>query len=84
MGGYLGHNDHEVVEFEIVGERRKVVGKTFTLGVGREDFGLLKEIVSKVHGSLPLKLLMSINAGYFLRNICQECGRRQSPSVRGQ
>lgn len=70
MGGYLGHNHHEVVEFEIIGERRKAVGKTLTLGAGKEEFGLLKELVSKVPGNLPLKLFMSINAGYLLRYIC--------------
>lgn len=53
-----------------MGERRKAIVKTFAQGMGWENFGLLKELVSKVPGNLPLKLLMSINSGYFLRGIC--------------
>lgn len=70
MGRYLGHRDHEIVEFEITGEKRKAVSKTFALSMGTEGFGLLKELVNKVPGNPALKLLMSINAGYFLRDIC--------------
>ena len=46
IGGCLGHSGHEVVEFQSVGDRRKTASKTLTLGVGRADFGLLKELVS--------------------------------------
>lgn len=45
--GYLGHSDHKLVEFQIVGNRRKTAGKTSTLGMGRAEFGLLKELISK-------------------------------------
>lgn len=69
MGGYLGHNDH-VVECEIVGEKIKAIGKTFALRMGREDFGLLKELACEVPGNLPLKILVPINASNFLRDIC--------------
>ena len=49
IGGCLGHSDHEVVEFQIIGDdRRKTASKTSTLDMGRADFGLLKELVSKV------------------------------------
>ena len=48
IGGCLGHSDHDVVEFQIVGDRRKTSSKTSTLDMGRADFGLLKELVSKV------------------------------------
>lgn len=65
MGGYLGHNNHEIVEFETMGERIKAVSKTFALGMDTEGFGLLKELVSKVPGNPPLKLLMSINVVTF-------------------
>ncbi|KAM9591477.1 uncharacterized protein ACIBXB_006274 [Morphnus guianensis] len=48
IGGCLGHSDHEVVEVQIVGNRRKTANKTLTLDMGRGDFGLLKEDVDKV------------------------------------
>jgi len=44
----LGHSDHEVVEFQTVGDRRKTASKTSTLGMRKADFGLLKELVSEV------------------------------------
>lgn len=47
-GGCLGHSDNEVVEFNIIGDRRKTVTKTSTLEMGRADFRLLSESVSKV------------------------------------
>lgn len=40
--GYLGHSDHKLVEFQIIGNRRKTAGKTSTLGMGRAEFGLLR------------------------------------------
>jgi len=48
IGGHLGHNDHEVVEFEIFGDRRKTATKTSVLNMGRADFRLPGELVSKV------------------------------------
>lgn len=36
--------------------------------MGREDYRLLKELI-KVPGHLPLKLLMPMNAGSFLRHL---------------
>ena len=48
IGGCLGHSDHEVVEFQIIGDRRKNASKTSALDKGRADFGLLKKLVSKV------------------------------------
>ena len=47
VGGCLGDSDHEVVEFQIVGNRRKTASKTSTLDMGRKDLGLLKELVNK-------------------------------------
>ncbi|GAB0203247.1 hypothetical protein GRJ2_002790300 [Grus japonensis] len=38
----------EVIEFQIIGDRRKIASKTSTLDMGRADFRLLKELVSKV------------------------------------
>lgn len=48
IGGWLGHSDHEVVEFQIVGDRRKTASKTLALDMGRADLGLLKVLVCKV------------------------------------
>lgn len=48
IGGHLGHNDHEIVEFEIFGDRRKTATKTSVLDMGRADFRLPGELVSKV------------------------------------
>jgi len=42
IGGCLGHSDHEVVEFQIVCNRKKTASKTSTLDMGRADFRLLK------------------------------------------
>ncbi|XP_052628596.1 uncharacterized protein LOC128134646 [Harpia harpyja] len=48
IGGWLGHSDHKVVEFQIIGDRRKTASKTSTLDMGRADFRLLRGLVSKV------------------------------------
>ncbi|KAJ7411815.1 hypothetical protein BTVI_48486 [Pitangus sulphuratus] len=48
ISGCLGHSDQKVVEFQIVGNRTKIAIKTSTLDMGRIDFGLLKEVVSKI------------------------------------
>ena len=41
-------SDHEVVEFRIYGDRRKTATKTSALDMGKADFRLLRELVSKV------------------------------------
>lgn len=43
----LGHSDHEWL-FQIFDNMRKIVSKAATLGFGRADFRLLKELVSNV------------------------------------
>ena len=48
IGGCLDHSDHEIVEFQIIGDRRKTASKTSTLDMGRADFGLLKELLRQV------------------------------------
>ncbi|RMC20216.1 hypothetical protein DUI87_01062 [Hirundo rustica rustica] len=45
IGGYLGHSDHEAIEFKICGEKRKSASKTSTLDMRRGDFKLLRELV---------------------------------------
>lgn len=48
IGGCLGHSDHQVVDFQIVSDRGKTAINTSTLAMGRADFWLLKDLVSKV------------------------------------
>lgn len=48
IGGHLGHNDQEVVEFKIFGDKRKTTTKTSTLDSGRAHFRLLRKLVSEV------------------------------------
>ena len=60
------HSDHEVVEFRIYGDRRKTATKTSALDMGKADFRLLRELVSKAPGKLLLKVLASIHAGQSL------------------
>ncbi|TRZ26834.1 hypothetical protein HGM15179_000304 [Zosterops borbonicus] len=41
VGGCLGHNDHEIIEFLIFGEiRRNINKKSFTMNFERVDLGL--------------------------------------------
>lgn len=47
ISAHRGNNDHEVVKFKILGDRRKTATKTSTLNT-RTDFRLLKELISKV------------------------------------
>lgn len=42
IGGCLGHSDQEVVEFQIVGKRRKPTSKSLTLDNGKAVFRLLQ------------------------------------------
>lgn len=44
----LGHSNQKAVQFQIIGDRRKSASKTFTLHMGRADFGQLKEVLNKV------------------------------------
>ena len=53
--GCLGHSDHEVVEFQIIGSRRKTASNISTLDMGRTDFRLLQEPVSKVPCESPFE-----------------------------
>ncbi|TRZ20521.1 hypothetical protein HGM15179_006655 [Zosterops borbonicus] len=55
VGGQLGQSDHEIREFSIIGEIRKYTNKTLTLDFQREDFGLFKRLIQRVHEKQPLK-----------------------------
>lgn len=54
IGGCLGHSDHGLVKFKIFGDRGKTATKPLTLGVGRADFRLLRELVMS-NRKVPLK-----------------------------
>ncbi|KAK4823485.1 LOW QUALITY PROTEIN: hypothetical protein QYF61_002549 [Mycteria americana] len=48
VGGCLGQNDHEMIEFLIRGEAARGVSKTATLDFRRADFGLFRRLVERV------------------------------------
>ncbi|KAM9590717.1 uncharacterized protein ACIBXB_005842 isoform 1-T1 [Morphnus guianensis] len=55
VGGRLGLSDHEMIEFSILGEARKVVSKTTTTDFWRANFGLFKTLVERVPWETVLK-----------------------------
>jgi len=48
VGGHLGHSDHAVIVFLILGEVRMGVSRTATLSFRRSNFGLFKSLVDSV------------------------------------
>lgn len=48
IGGHLGHSSHKAIEFKISLDRRKNASTISTPGIIRADFGLIREVVSKV------------------------------------
>ncbi|RMB99816.1 hypothetical protein DUI87_23593 [Hirundo rustica rustica] len=48
VGGRLGHSDHEIIEFSIIGEIRRNINKISTLDFRRADFGLFKRLTQRV------------------------------------
>ncbi|RMC21953.1 hypothetical protein DUI87_02824 [Hirundo rustica rustica] len=48
VGGRLGHSDHEIIEFSIIGEIRRNINKISTLDFRRADFGLFKRLIQRV------------------------------------
>ena len=55
VGGCLGHSDHEMIEFLILREVRRVVIRTATLDFWRADFVLFKGPVDRVPWEALLK-----------------------------
>ncbi|GAB0183898.1 hypothetical protein GRJ2_000855100 [Grus japonensis] len=55
VGGHLGHGDHEMIEFSILGEVRSEVSRTATLDFWRADFGLFRRLVDRVSWEAVLK-----------------------------
>ncbi|KAK4832410.1 hypothetical protein QYF61_022545 [Mycteria americana] len=55
VGSRLGHNNHEMIEFLIIGEVRRGISRTATLDFQRADFGLFRGLVDKVPWDTVLK-----------------------------
>ena len=55
VGGRLGHSDHEMIEFSILGEVRRGVSRTATLGFQRAGFGLFRSLIDRVPWEAVLK-----------------------------
>ena len=48
VGDCRGQSDHEIVEFSILGDIRRVTTKTAILNFQRADFDLFKMLVARV------------------------------------
>ncbi|PKU42878.1 adaptin ear-binding coat-associated protein 1 [Limosa lapponica baueri] len=55
VGGHLGHSDHEMIEFSILGETRRRVTKTATLDFWRPNFNLFRRLLDKIPWEDTLK-----------------------------
>ena len=55
VGGRLGLSNHEMIEFSILGEARKVLSKTTTMDFRRANFGLFRTLVERVPWETVLK-----------------------------
>ena len=55
VGDCLGQSDHEIVEFSILGDVRRVTSKTAILNFQRADFDLFRMLVARVLCDLLLK-----------------------------
>ncbi|KAK4806242.1 LOW QUALITY PROTEIN: hypothetical protein QYF61_013386 [Mycteria americana] len=55
VAGCLGHSDHEMIEFLILGELRRGVSRTAPLDFPRADFGLFRGLVDRVPWEAVLK-----------------------------
>ena len=54
-GDYLGQSDHEIVEFSVLGDVRRVTSKTAILNFQRVDFDLFRMFVAGVPWESLLK-----------------------------
>ncbi|PKU49228.1 rna-directed dna polymerase from mobile element jockey-like [Limosa lapponica baueri] len=55
VGGRLGHSNHQMIEFTILGEVRRGVSRTATLDFRRTDFNLFRRLVDRVPWEAALK-----------------------------
>ena len=54
-GDCLGQSDHEIVEFSVLGDVRRVTNKTSILNFKKVDFDQFKTLVARVPWELLLK-----------------------------
>ena len=48
VGGHLGHSNHKMMTFSILGEVRRVLSRTAILDFQRAEFGLFRRLVDRV------------------------------------
>lgn len=68
-GGSFDHSSHEVIKFKISIDGKKSASKTSALDMSREDFGLLRGLISKVPWEKVFADAGVITAGQFLNII---------------
>ena len=67
VGDCLGQSDHEIVEFSVLGDVRRVTSKTAILNFQRADFDLFRTLVAGSLGSHSLRVKGSREAGHSSR-----------------
>lgn len=55
ISGHLGHSNHEIMEFSVLGEVRRGTSRTATLDLCQADFGLLRTLTDRVPWESVLK-----------------------------
>lgn len=55
ISGHLGHSNHEIMEFSVLGEVRRGTSRTATLDLCQADFGLLRTLTGRVPWESVLK-----------------------------
>ena len=55
VGGRLGHSDHEIIEFSILREARRVLNRTDILDFKRADFVLFRHLLERIPWEMILK-----------------------------
>lgn len=69
IGGCFDHNNHEVIKFKISVDEKKSASKTSALDMRREDFGLLRGLVSEAPWKIVFADAGVITTGQFLNII---------------
>lgn len=54
-GDCLGHSDHELIEFSILGKVKRQVSRTATVDFWRADFDLFRRLVDRISWEAALK-----------------------------
>lgn len=80
VGGCSSHSDHKTVEFNIFGVRRKKISRIPILDIKRENFKLLRDLVSSVPWeSLPEALFVHESLSFFENHLLRSIGIGNSP-----